>query len=75
MRRKELDILAAKTPEDLWLEDLDALEVALDSFEGELVAAEKQEAAARKKAQVNNTDDMRISESLMLTTAKPAYVA
>ena len=51
-KRNELEILMAKTPEDLWLEDLDALDDALDLFEGELVAAEKQEAAARKKAQV-----------------------
>ena len=31
----------------------DALEEALDLFEGDLVAAEKQEEAARKKAQVD----------------------
>ena len=53
-KKDELDVLAAKTAEDLWLEDLDALEESLDAFEGELVAAEKQEAAARKKAQVRN---------------------
>ena len=32
-KKKELDVLAAKTAEDLWLEDLDALEVALGDFE------------------------------------------
>ena len=52
-KKNELDILTSKTPEDLWLEDLDALEEALDLFEGDLVAAEKQEEAARKKAQVD----------------------
>ena len=32
-KKRELDILAAKTAEDLWLEDLDALEIALSDFE------------------------------------------
>lgn len=32
-KKRELDILAAKTAEDLWLEDLDALEIALGDFE------------------------------------------
>ena len=72
-KRKELDILAAKTPEDLWLEDLDALEVALDSFEGELVAAEKQEAAARKKAQVTNTDYIVINGCRIMNSAEPVH--
>ena len=32
-KRKEVDILLSKTAEDLWLEDLDVLEVALGEFE------------------------------------------
>ena len=32
-KRRELDILSGKTAEDIWLEDLDALEVALKDFE------------------------------------------
>ena len=68
-KRNELEILMAKTPEDLWLEDLEALEDALDSFEGELVAAEKQEAAARKKAQVRiiKNQFVRTSPSLPIS--------
>jgi DNA topoisomerase II len=32
-KRRELDVLTAKTAEDLWLEDLDCLEIALGDFE------------------------------------------
>lgn len=32
-KRRELDVLSGKTAEDIWLEDLDALEVALKDFE------------------------------------------
>jgi DNA topoisomerase II len=32
-KRREVDVLTAKTAEDLWLEDLDCLEIALGDFE------------------------------------------
>ena len=32
-KKRELDVLSSKTAEDIWLEDLDALELALKDFE------------------------------------------
>lgn len=32
-KRREVDVLTSKTAEDLWLEDLDCLEIALGDFE------------------------------------------
>lgn len=49
-KRGELDVLISKSAEDLWLEDLNALELALDDFDSALEEATKQEDAARKKA-------------------------
>jgi DNA topoisomerase II len=49
-KREALDTLMRKTPGDLWLEDLDALEVALDAFEAEIENQKSNESAARKKA-------------------------
>ena len=49
-KREQLDELMSKTSEDLWREDLDALESALDSFDAEIALAEKEESAARTKA-------------------------
>ena len=49
-KREQLDELMAKTPEDLWTEDLDALEGALDDFDADLEEAEQEEDAARQKA-------------------------
>jgi DNA topoisomerase-2 len=49
-KRGELDVLISKSAEDLWLEDLTALELALDDFDSALEEATKQEDAARKKA-------------------------
>jgi len=57
-KRGELDVLISKSAEDLWLEDLDALELALDDFDSALEEATKQEDAARKKAnQSRNNKD------------------
>ena len=50
-KRDQLDELMAKTPEDLWIEDLDSLELALDQFDSEIIEAQEEEAAARKKAE------------------------
>jgi len=52
-KRKELDTLLAKTPEDLWNEDLDALELALDDFDQVFAEAELTESRARSKAVKN----------------------
>ncbi len=52
-KKSELDALACKTPEDLWLEDLDALEHALDDFDQSFEDAKSQEAAAQQKASRN----------------------
>jgi DNA topoisomerase-2 len=49
-KRQQLDELMAKTPEDLWHEDLDALEVSLDQFDADIAEAAEEESAARKKA-------------------------
>ena len=49
-KKAELDLLLGKVPEDLWLEDLDALEAALEVFEGEIDEAKKQEGKARRVA-------------------------
>lgn len=47
--RARLDELVGKTSEQLWLEDLDQLEVALDEFDALLDQSKKQEQIARKK--------------------------
>lgn len=49
-KREQLDELMAKTPEDLWRDDLDVLEVALDDFDNQLAEVELEESAARSKA-------------------------
>ena len=49
-KRRELDALLAKTAEDLWTEDLDALEQALNEFDNSFAEAEIVEAQARSKA-------------------------
>ena len=53
IKREELDELLSKTAERLWVEDLDALELALDDFEAAVDDEKKQEVAARKKAAGN----------------------
>jgi len=52
-KRRELDTLLAKTPEDLWNEDLDALELALNDFDQVFAEAELTESQARSKAVKN----------------------
>lgn len=52
-KKGELDTLACKSPEDLWLEDLDALENALDDYDQSFEDAKSQEAAAQQKASRN----------------------
>lgn len=52
-KRRELDTLLAKTPEDLWNEDLDALELSLDNFDAVFAEAELTESRARNKAVKN----------------------
>jgi DNA topoisomerase II len=49
-KREQLDELMAKTPEDLWHEDLDALEIAMDVFDADIASALEEETAARNKA-------------------------
>lgn len=49
-KKAELDLLLSKLPEHLWQEDLDALEAALDSFEGEIDEAKRLENKARRTA-------------------------
>ncbi len=51
-KKAELDLLSSKLPEDLWMDDLDALEHALDDFEAAIKADMKQEAKSRSKAVV-----------------------
>jgi DNA topoisomerase-2 len=49
-KRAVLDELSGKSPEDLYVEDLDALELALDDMEAEMADAAKEETRARNKA-------------------------
>eukprot|EP00604_Paraphysomonas_vestita_P002078 CAMPEP_0174819746 /NCGR_PEP_ID=MMETSP1107-20130205/3173_1 /TAXON_ID=36770 /ORGANISM="Paraphysomonas vestita, Strain GFlagA" /LENGTH=901 /DNA_ID=CAMNT_0016033833 /DNA_START=245 /DNA_END=2951 /DNA_ORIENTATION=- len=49
-KRDALDTLMRKDPGQLWLEDLETLEVALDEFEDNIEKEKKSEIAARKKA-------------------------
>jgi DNA topoisomerase-2 len=49
-KRAELDLLSGKSPEDLYIEDLDALEEALGEMEEDFAEAEREEARARTKA-------------------------
>lgn len=49
-KRDALDALMRKDPGQLWIEDLDSLEVALDGFENEIENQKLEENAARKKA-------------------------
>jgi hypothetical protein len=37
-KRAELDLLTSKLPEDIWMDDLNALENALDDFEAAIKA-------------------------------------
>jgi DNA topoisomerase-2 len=49
--KAKLNDLQAKAPEQLWLDDLDKLETALDEFEAASDDSKKQELAARNKSQ------------------------
>ena len=49
-KHAELELLRGKSPEDLWLADLDALETALDEFENEIDAGKAQEKIAQNRA-------------------------
>ena len=50
-KQMELEDIKNKRPSDLWLKDLDALELALSEFENQFVESQAQEDAARLKAQ------------------------
>jgi DNA topoisomerase-2 len=50
-RTQELQELEAKSPDDLWLADLDAIEVALDERDIEIQEAHADEKKAQKKSQ------------------------
>lgn len=49
-KKAQLEILSRKSPQDLWLADLDALEVAIDNFEAEIDEGKRLERIAQKKA-------------------------
>jgi hypothetical protein len=42
-KKEELDTLNAKTARDLWLEDLEELELALDNYEADIEEAKQSE--------------------------------
>jgi DNA gyrase/topoisomerase IV subunit B len=48
-KEEQLAKLKATRPDELWLADLDALDLALDEFEAEAADGEEQEKAARRK--------------------------
>ena len=48
-KQAQVTTLRGKSPGDLWLEDLDALEVALDEFENAVAVQNEEAARARKK--------------------------
>jgi DNA topoisomerase II len=50
-KENEVKILEATSPSQIWLKDLDDIEVALDDRATEMEAAAKEEAKAQKKAQ------------------------
>jgi DNA topoisomerase-2 len=50
VKREELNILATKTAEDLWMHDLDCLEKALDDFEQNIEKDRLAELKAQEKA-------------------------
>lgn len=49
-KRDALDTLMRKSPGQLWMEDLDTLEAALDDFEADIERQKSEESAAQKKA-------------------------
>ena len=48
-KTQELEILQGKTPSDLWLQDLDAIEVALDERDQYFKTAQEEESLAQNK--------------------------
>lgn len=69
-KKGELDELAAKPSESLWLEDLDALELELNKFEVAIEEANEEGQKARKKAQKNSKNG---SKSKSKPKAKKYY--
>ena len=58
-KRLEIVELLTKSAEDLWLHDLDQLDLALTAFEGELDKARLQEIKAQNKAKADRGQVMR----------------
>lgn len=52
-KRKELEMLMDKRPEDLWLNDLEELELALDMFDAAIEDGKRLEKVAQRRANVN----------------------
>eukprot|EP01041_Mallomonas_annulata_P004201 gene4201-8354_t len=66
-KRAELEDLLKKSAEDLWLNDLDALELALEMYEQQFIDSAAHEQSARLKAQrhaKHKTDGKAMSKSL-----------
>lgn len=69
LKSKELELLKVKTPEDLWLADLDNLETALEEFEASMDELKKLEFEANKKA--SNSQKMRAKRKSPVSTREP----
>ncbi|CAM9234820.1 unnamed protein product [Ectocarpus fasciculatus] len=50
VKKEQLEELSGKTPQDLWLADLDALDLAINDFEADIEEGKRQERIAQKKA-------------------------
>ena len=53
LKRKELEMLMDKRPEDIWLNDLDELEHALDLFDANIEEGKRLERVAQRRANNN----------------------
>lgn len=77
LKEKELSILRAKTPKDMWLEDLDAFLIALDKQEAkekeeeaaDLVHGLKMGAGAKKEAAVAKSGGEKVRKAAVVARA------
>jgi len=69
IKRAELDELLGTAAETLWLNDLAALELALDDFEAAVDDEKRQEVAARKKA-IHNANNKSKGKSSSKSSSK-----
>jgi hypothetical protein len=64
LKKSELDTLMSKTPEDLYLDDLDNLEIALGKFEDEIEAANNEDTKTMKKNSMKKNSKITSTASI-----------